>query len=289
MDDMDDTEGALPDAVMERFNAWAGALLRDEAAPQGLVDELLDVPGDDAISHWDQAGIVDAYGLWCAVTALTQEVKLQGRAFKQLSENLSGLEDIKPSLDRVTGAHAEALEEARRLAREAYRQRGETDRAAEVRVQRQAQRGLLLVLTDLRDRLRRSIEAARTSRETVAARLRPGWFGRLRGRAEAFQAGLEAMEALEKGNALCLERIEDMLARLGVRETLCLGQPFDPQTMVAVDIVESAGAPEGAVVEVYKPGYVWDGELLQTAQVKAVRAPRPIAVSPKTKEEEHGE
>lgn len=41
--------------------------------------------------------------------------------------------------------------------------------------------------------------------------------------------------------------------------------------MTAVDIAESGDVPEGTVVEVYREGYEWNGEVHRTAQVKVAR------------------
>src|ERR1035441_6259714 len=54
-----------------------------EDAPRGIPEELL--AGDETAVD---ESTVDRYRMWAALTALTQEVKLQGRAFKQLSDTL---------------------------------------------------------------------------------------------------------------------------------------------------------------------------------------------------------
>ncbi len=55
---------------------------QDETPPAGIPPEILsaDAATESAATDW--------YAMWAAMTALTQEVKLQGRAFKQLSETL---------------------------------------------------------------------------------------------------------------------------------------------------------------------------------------------------------
>ena len=42
--------------------------------------------------------------------------------------------------------------------------------------------------------------------------------------------------------------------------------------MNAIDKEESAVVPEGTVLEVYRTGYEWSGEVFRTAQVKVSRA-----------------
>ena len=68
--------------ILQRFERWLDSALAEEDPPQGIPAEVL--AGDTA-----ETTPTDWYTMWAAVTALTQEVKLQGRAFKQLSETLA--------------------------------------------------------------------------------------------------------------------------------------------------------------------------------------------------------
>jgi molecular chaperone GrpE (heat shock protein) len=43
--------------------------------------------------------------------------------------------------------------------------------------------------------------------------------------------------------------------------------------MNAVDCEESGAFPDGTVIEVYRSGYEWNGEVFRPAQVKVSRAP----------------
>jgi len=69
--------------ILQRFEQWLDIAIADESPPQGIPAEILD--GDAA----PESAPTDWYSMWAAMTALTQEVKLQGRAFKQLSESLA--------------------------------------------------------------------------------------------------------------------------------------------------------------------------------------------------------
>ena len=100
-----------------------------------------------------------------ALTALTQEVKLQGRAFKQLGEAVAPVAELAPALPGL-------LAEARRQAGE--RSRGE----------------VLDALLDLRDRLARGSGAARRS----AAALGRGWLA-----ARLTRRARETVAALQEG------------------------------------------------------------------------------------------
>jgi molecular chaperone GrpE len=71
------------DEILRRFEARLDAALAPEEAPRGIPEDLL---GGDEIGV--EEATVDRYRMWAALTALTQEVKLQSRAFKQLGDTL---------------------------------------------------------------------------------------------------------------------------------------------------------------------------------------------------------
>jgi molecular chaperone GrpE len=71
------------DEILRRFEARLDAALTREDAPRGIPEELL--AGDETGA---EESTVDRYRMWAALTTLTQEVKLQGRTFKQLSETM---------------------------------------------------------------------------------------------------------------------------------------------------------------------------------------------------------
>src|SRR5438105_11352412 len=84
--------------------------------------------------------------MWAAMTALTQEVKLQGRSFKQLSETLAPLANLAPELPEM-----------------------------ERQAQERARREVLDVLLDLRDRLARGLDQVRAARERMNDPMQSSW------------------------------------------------------------------------------------------------------------------
>jgi molecular chaperone GrpE len=231
--------------ILRRFEAWLDQVLASEDPPQGIAAELLSSLTSEAEAPAN--GRCDQYSMWAAVTALTQEVKLQGRSFKQLSETLAPVADLAPQLPEMQ--------------REA---------------QQRARREMLDVLLDLRDRLSRGLDAARECsakvRESMNS-LQSGWMARLRSGPAALREAAEGMAALEKGYQMSLERLDDVLAEFDVHEIACRGEVFDPNSMHAVDVEESAEAEDGAVIDVYRAGYEWKGEVYRPAQVKVARRP----------------
>jgi hypothetical protein len=69
--------------ILQRFEQWLDTAMAEEDPPRGIPAEILagDAPPESSATDW--------YTMWAAMTALTQEVKLQGRAFKQLSDTLA--------------------------------------------------------------------------------------------------------------------------------------------------------------------------------------------------------
>ena len=110
-------------------------------------------------------------------------------------------------------------------------------------------------LLEVRDRFTRGL----TEAQRCLAALRGLW---------ARFAQRPVLTALIEGNMLARERLDDLLRRLDVREIPCLGKPFDPTLMQAAEVVQTAAAPPGTVLEVFRPGYTSNSRVLRFAEVK---------------------
>jgi molecular chaperone GrpE len=82
--------------------------------------------------------------------------------------------------------------------------------------------------------------------------------------------------ALIRGYELGIERLDQTLDEFNAREIRCQGESFDPRRMNAIESEESSTVPSGTVLEVYRSGYEWNGEVFRPAQVKVSR---PLLVS----------
>ncbi len=247
--------------MVRRFAAWLDRALDDEPLPPGLTPELLaalsaeddpdgqneqDEPAPEAIqaaieSRLGEAGDCDLYALWSAMTTLSQEVRLEGRAFKQLNETL-------------TASARETEVVAARSASASQPRRQEVD-----------------LLLELRDRIERGGNSARQA----AVELNPSrlpWLARRLGVGTGYaRHAQEVVGALADGYSLILASVDEALVAWGVNRIVCDSQPFDPHRMNVVDIEQTRAVPEGTVVEVYRNGYEWNGELHRPAQVKVAR------------------
>ncbi len=254
--------------IVRGFEAWIDRAMDDEQPPQGLTAELLAAlengdPLPPLESGQSGSSGCDLYSLWAALTALAQEVRLQGRTFKQLNETLlQSAQSLEASAAEARGDGEDSLVEEARI-----------QQAEARKPQRQEIHLPLNLLLDLRDRVERGGNTARNAAEELAPSRLPRlarWLGVGGGYARHSQ---EILAAISHGYSLTLDSLDEALVNSNVSRIVCQGQIFDPQRMTAIDIDETSSMPEGTVVEVYRNGYEWNGEIYRTAQVKVARNP----------------
>ncbi len=246
---MSPNDQASKERLLRQFEAWLDRILASEEPPDGIDAELLSAleTGQEPTDSREY----DLYSLWSAMTALAQEVKLQGRTFKQLNDTLAPLAEM-PMM----------------LAKEENNVSLERQREAESRARKQ----MLDLLLDLRDRLGRGHDSVKEAEAFMASARPSGWIDRLLRRdGERAEQTRETVAALQKGYELSVDRLDGALRDFNVRPIACLGQIFDPRRMNAVETEETDTAPDGTVVAVYRNGYEWNGELYRPAQVRVAR------------------
>jgi len=236
---------------------WLDRALEDEQPADGLTAELISAlrNGDPLPPLEGAERGCDLYALWAATTALSQEVRVQGRLFKQLNDTLAE----PPLAGRTEAGRVEPGSEP------------PSEPCTEQAATPQPRKQEVDLLLDLRDRVERGIRTMRdATRELAPARLPllARWLGVGRHYARHAQ---ETLDALSHGHTLTLDRVDEALVACGVDRIVCLNCQFDPQRMTAVDIAETGDVPEGTVVEVYREGYEWNGKVHRTAQVKVAR------------------
>jgi molecular chaperone GrpE len=254
--------------IVSGFEAWLDRAMADEQPPQGLTAALLaalesgdPLPPVDSEQPGD--GGCDLYSLWAAMTVLTQEVRLQSRTFKQLNETLI----------RNAQSLEESAAEARYSEEAAAAEQAQIEQAEAQPPWKKEIHFPLNFLLDLRDRVERGGNTARNAAEELSAKRLPRlarWLGVGTQYAVHTQ---EIVAALSHGYILTLDSLDEVLMGSSVSRIACQGQVFDPQRMTAVDIEETISVPQGTVVEVYRNGYEWNGEVYRTAQVKVARNP----------------
>lgn len=253
--------------ALAAFRAWALAHIKDNEDLENLAD----------------APAVDLSTLLGQHVALRQEVHLQTRAVRAQQEQT-----------------AEALR-AVQTALEAFGRpspRPDRDRPDEI------VRPLLSTLAELHDALSRAgreiikaqarlapaLELPAAEAEALLPR-RPWWArwrrrqagnaeaDRLRARLEEARHAViqarEGLDALVAGYEMSLDRVERALRRHGLEPLLCVGEVYDPESMEAVEAVAGSGRPAGEVIEEVRRGYLLNGRVFRTAQVRVARGERP--------------
>ncbi len=212
--------------LVARFSSYL-----DGVDPTGDTDD-----GSGAESSPDP----DLFTLFGELAALKNEVKLESRQVK------SALDQTRSWFDALQDANARLGEEQER--------RREQERAAD----RRTQKGLLLELLELRDRLQAGHDQA--------SRFRPPRFG---GRAAG---GFVA--SMAEGMAMNLRRLDETLARRDVHALTTLGRTFDPRTMHAAELAKDPAQGPGVVVGELRKGFLHQEELLRPAEVVVNRPDR---------------
>lgn len=86
----------------------------------------------------------------------------------------------------------------------------------------------------------------------------------------ALQVQSDARE-FRGGVELIHKQLQDTLAKLGVRPIPAKGEAFDPHYHEAIEMVETADAPDHEVLEELQRGYKFKDRLLRPAMVKVAR------------------
>ncbi len=248
-------DGLAPDVrrrLVERFEAWIDRVAAGDPPPPGVPPELLtDAVTDDPDGTGPAAGH-DLYSVFAGLTGLTGEVRLQGRAFKQLADLLGPLSRLPEQFDELAAVLVP----------------GEAEPQADAAGLLPPPAAMLELVLDLYDRLDRGLRNTEAALSATGGKA--GWFDRLRGRAAAGD-GAATVRAMRDGYAMTLSRVTAALHQWDVEPIGRAGEPFDPRRMVAVDVRAAGERPPGTVVEVNRSGCAVRGSVVTPAQVTVAR------------------
>jgi molecular chaperone GrpE len=232
-------EDSIKEALMSRFRAYLDAA---DAGSEPLGDQSShdqhsgDPDVDDAIS----VETADLYSVFVEMAALRTEVRTESRLVKE------ALDQFRRVFDLLQASHSTVQQELDRA------RAGARDQA------NAALRPLLLDVIDLRDRLLAALK--------LAAAVRPRWTSRLLRRNGA------ASEPWQDGMRMTLRRLDQVLLDRRVAAIQLVGQPFDPRIARVVATSLDASAAEGTVIEELRTGFLWDSQVLRTAEVVVSKA-----------------
>ena len=112
---------------------------------------------------------------------------------------------------------------------------------------------------------RQQAEVARVQAETEACRQRQARAEQAVGRVR------QVLSSVVIGYTMSVQRIERALQQYDLEPIACVGEPFDPERMEAVEVVSDPGRAATEVIEEVRRGYLWQGRVFRYAQVRVAR------------------
>jgi hypothetical protein len=245
-----DPQAEIRVQMMARFEQWLDQTLAGEPLPRGVPEHLLNEAIATAAGN-QPAVETDLYTLFSALTALTGEIRLQGRAFKQLTDLLSPLAETPATLARLE----QAIDDT-----------GNTNDPG-VSIDQ-----VCAVMIDLYDRLQRGLQTCDEGIRSLTTRTKRGWLRRLFQNPASAPPEIASVQAIRDASSLTLARLQAAMQEWGVQRIGKSGEPFDPDCMTAVDVRAIDHVPPGTVLVVQRSGYAVNGFVKAAAQVTVSKA-----------------
>jgi molecular chaperone GrpE len=188
------------------------------------------------------------------------------------------MSDRDSKIHSLNDKETEPAAEGQSLADEGAREEAEVKKmTAELDDLRQS---LIRHQADFANFRKRSEKENSEATKRATARLIEGLIPVLDGFEQALAAHRETeYENYRKGFELIYKQLVDNVARLGAERVDPLGLPFDPHLHQALDRAETTEQPDGTILSVFQPGYLFHGRVLRPAMVRV--AVHPSAASKK--------
>jgi molecular chaperone GrpE len=88
---------------------------------------------------------------------------------------------------------------------------------------------------------------------------------------QAGERARQLLTSLVAGYTMSVQRVERALQQYGLEAMDCVGQPFDPERMEALEVVQDSGRTGSVVFDEVRRGYLWRGKVFRFAQVRVAR------------------
>jgi hypothetical protein len=242
--------------MIEQFERWLDEMLADEPPPRGIPEDLLTeafAAASAPAAGQNAQPDADLYTLFSALTKLTGEIGLQGRAFKQLTELLTPLSQTPAMLSRLHGAQAESANLLESFIEDQARAADDEQPGAIPLEQ------VCALMIDLHDRLQRGLQTCGEGIEALHARRSKGGLRiRLSG-TEPFTQAIDSVSALRDAGAMTLARLSAALQDWGVQRIGRVGEAFNPDQMSATEVRIDPHSEPGTVLAVNRSGYAIHG------------------------------
>jgi molecular chaperone GrpE len=228
----------------------------DDSTKEALLSQFsawLDAARNGPEPSDEPTATTDLYSLFVEMAGLRSEVRTESRLVKEALDQFRGV------FDTLRASQATVRQELERARAEAR------DQA------RAALRPLLLDVIDLRDRLLAALK--------FSGPPQTGWLDRLT-RRRAISRNASGGEAWREGLRMTLSRLDQVLLVRHVVAQRLEGQPFDPRIARIVGTSADSAAPDGTVIEEVRAGFLWDDQVLRTAEVIVSKAATQTGESP---------
>jgi len=81
----------------------------------------------------------------------------------------------------------------------------------------------------------------------------------------------QLIDSILTGYTMSLQRLERALCQHELEPIPCVGQPFDPECMEALEVLAASGRLSSEVVDEVRRGYLWRGRVFRCAQVRVAK------------------
>jgi molecular chaperone GrpE len=182
------------------------------------------------------------------------------------------MKDGKINVKLPADAESAQSTEERAMAEDAVREDAEVKKlTAELEELRQS---LVRHQADFSNYRKRAEKENKEAVQRATARLIESLIPVIDGFEHALAAHREAeYENYRKGFELIYKQLLDNFGRLGAERIDPIGKPFDPHLHQAMDRAETDDHPDGTILAVYQPGYVYHGRVLRPAMVRVAVHP----------------
>ncbi|MGC9329585.1 MAG: nucleotide exchange factor GrpE [Candidatus Hinthialibacter sp.] len=201
----------------------------------------------------------DLFSLFSALTALQQEVALQGRSFGRLDQNLERVisysDQMKMINENVLKLNQNLHQVHEVIASLSSRTLSEMREMGKEEARKEFFDSWMDPLLDTHDQMRRLVEQYKIRLHQLKGWR--GWLGRRRILTETYQT-----------QSICETKIRQKLEALGISLTTSAGIQFDPKCMKAVDVEYQPDQSPDVVLELYRQGYRLGERILRFAEVK---------------------
>lgn len=240
------TQPTSNDTLREAVETWLTHLNQEEGAPADIVHQEI------------SSSPPDLYSLVEVITALRQEISLQGRSFHQLEKTIASHLEGEGSPSGSVSYKDQLVQSMKEIQSGLHTFFSQTIQETYDQGKQQGKEEILQILLDplldTHDQLRRLINQNTQKPKKSIWRLFTS---------SSSRKVLEHIKTLE----LVYEKINQRLGSIGVTPAARIGRPFDPASMKAADTTVTDEFDENTVIEIYRQGYIYEDKVLRFAEV----------------------